>query len=69
MAQKEKVIQERLREIIGDAIQSGAVTPQAIKAFMIDNGYEYNMPTQSTLEKIMKQNHIEYVRGYWVRTK
>ncbi len=69
MAQREQVIQQRLREIISNAIASGAITPQAIEAFMIDNGYEYDMPTRSTLEKIMKQNHIEYVRGYWVRTK
>jgi len=69
MAQKTQAVQERLREIISQAIASGAITPQAIEAFMLDNGYEYDMPTRSTLEKIMKHNHIEYVRGYWVRTK
>ena len=69
MARTEQIVQDRLREIITQAIASGAITPQAIEAFMIDNGYEYDMPTRSTLEKIMKHNHIEYVRGYWVRTK
>lgn len=69
MAQREQIIQNRLREIIQAAIQSGAITPQAIKAYMIDNGYEYPMPSTMTLEKLMKHYGIEYVKGYWVKTK
>jgi hypothetical protein len=69
MAQKEKVIQDRLREMIDAAISAGLITPQSIEAYMIDNGWEYDLPHRATLEKIMKQKHIEYVRGYWVRTR
>jgi nitrogen fixation protein len=67
MAQKPKDVQQKLRELVSSAVNQNVVTPQSVKDYLIDNGWEYDLPTLPTIEKLLKANKVEYVKGYWVR--
>ena len=58
-----------MREMTAAAVRHGVRTPKALEDFFIDNGWEYDLPTRPTLEKVLKEHKVEYVKGYWMLVK
>ena len=58
-----------MREMTAEAVRSGVRTPKALEDFFVDNGWEYELPTRPTLEKLLRECGIKYVAGYWMLVK
>lgn len=58
-----------MREMTAEAVRHGVRTPQALGEYFVDNGWEYSLPTRPTLEKLLKECKVEYVKGYWMLVK
>lgn len=69
MANTSKDVQEQLRQWVRRAISQGVHTPVGVKEYLIDNGWEHPLPWRMTIEKLLKENGIVFVRGYWTPSK
>ena len=68
MARLTKQTSADLRAAIQAAIDYGLLTPTAILDYLTDNGFE-PMPTRMTVIAIMEKCGIQYVSGYWTKTR
>jgi hypothetical protein len=68
MARYKQNQHEEVRAAIQAAVDDGAETPSAVLEWLEDNGFE-PMPTRPTVIAVLSEIGIEYVAGYWTRTK
>ena len=68
MARRTQKTHNELRAAVQAAIDGGTITPTDVIAFLLDNGFD-PMPTRSTVIVVMRECGVEYISGYWVRTK
>lgn len=69
MSYQTKNYQNELRQRIFEAIQAKCITPAAVVGYLLDCGWEYTMPTKQTIINILREFGIEYIQGYWTKTK
>ena len=69
MSNRAKQEQEFLRELIHQAVLDEVYSPADVLNYIKDNGWEYTEPTKMTIIKILKENGIEYISGYWEKVK
>ena len=66
MANRNKTIQEKLRLMVAEAVQSGLRKPDEIIEYLVDNGWDTaELPTKPTVIEQLRKNGVEYFRGYW----
>lgn len=68
MANHTKNEQAELRAAIQAALDDNCETPTDVLEWLEDNDFE-PMPTRPTVIAIMERCGMEYISGYWVRTK
>lgn len=67
MANKTKNVQAQLREAIAVAVDQDVIAPSDVLEWLIDNGWEHEIPTRPTVIAILEDCGVEYVSGYWVK--
>ena len=67
MANRTKNIQEEIRRLIKVAVDQDIITPNEVEEYIEDNGQE--RPHRMTTIKILKENGVEFVAGYYMNTK
>ncbi|TXH59223.1 MAG: hypothetical protein E6Q97_00280 [Desulfurellales bacterium] len=65
MANRKKQEQQELRELIKMAVEDEVYKPDDVLEYIIDNGWKYADPTKMTIIKLLNENGVEYVGGYW----
>ena len=55
-----------MREWTQRAKEEGVRTPAGLFAFFEDNGWEGEIPSYPTREKLLKECGLVYVRGRWM---
>lgn len=65
MANKKLEILNKSRRFAFEAVRQGVRTPKELAAYFADNGWEYDIPTRPTLEKLLKEQGVEYIVGRW----
>lgn len=69
MANKTKQIQEQLRRLVSEAVENKIYNPKRVLEYIIDNGWGEADPHRATIEKLLKQNGVDYVYGFWDKVK
>ncbi len=69
MANRKKQEQQELRELIKMAVEDEVYKPDDVLGYIIDNGWKYADPTKMTIIKLLNENGVEYVGGYWGKLK
>jgi hypothetical protein len=69
MAYKNKIIQEKLRIMTNEAVSNGVRKPDELAAYLLDNGWAYELPTRPTLIAALNFSGVEFVHGYWEKVK
>jgi len=69
MANRKKQEQQELRELIKMAVEDEVYKPDDVLEYIIDNGWKYADPTKMTIIKLLNENGVEYVGGYWGKLK
>jgi len=68
MANHTKDQQAELRAAIQAALDDGVETPSDVLEYLEDNDFE-PLPTRPTVIAIMQKCGMEFISGYWVRTR
>lgn len=55
-----------MRRLAAEAVARGVRTPVELSNYFTNNGWEYDMPTRPTLEKLLNENGVKYISGYWM---
>jgi len=69
MANRYKNLQEELKQMVVAAVAEGVITPNGIVAYLVDNGWKYELPTRPTIIKFLALCGIGFISGYWTRVK
>lgn len=56
-----------LRQEIAAAVAEGVFSPNGIKKYLIENGWKYDLPSRPTVEKILRDNGVSFIEGYWTK--
>lgn len=57
-----------IRAAIQAAVDDGYIAPTDVIEYLMDNGCD-PLPTRMTVISILRECGIEYVLGYWTRTR
>lgn len=69
MANKTLDILNDSRQMAFEAVRHGVRTPKELAAYFEDNGWKFDVPTAPTLKKLLEENKVEYIKGYWTLVK
>lgn len=56
-----------LRQAVAAAVNEGVFSPNGVKKYLIENGWKFNIPSRQTIEKLLRDNGVTFIEGYWTK--